>query len=104
MFRITKEWLNAHKTAKGAWTKEQMSALGIKWPPQGGWKLQVCGTLIQDSDKERFEAGSNQYSNRVMSLFTIKVALNHMSKDELLEICGCVNSLLNRIENSKSIN
>ncbi len=43
---ITKEWLNKHKTANGAWTKRQIEALGLKWPVRKGWQKLVIGREI----------------------------------------------------------
>jgi len=35
--RLTREEIDAAKTAKGGWTKATLEGWGISWPPQKGW-------------------------------------------------------------------
>lgn len=37
--------IEAAKTPKGGWTKDQLAAWGISWPPPEGWKAK----LIEES-------------------------------------------------------
>ena len=39
-----KELLNLGKSREGAWSKAQLEALGISWPPLKGWKLRLNNT------------------------------------------------------------
>jgi hypothetical protein len=59
MFRITKQWLNAHKTESGGVTKAQIILLGIDWPPPRGWMSRLEGCQISDDDRSRFELGKH---------------------------------------------
>ena len=52
---ITKDYINTHKTDKGAWTKDQIQALGIEWPPSNGWMRKIIGTELADENAARFE-------------------------------------------------
>lgn len=54
--RITKEWLFKHQTDGGSWTRDQLVAIGVKWPPLAGWIDRVIGKEINDREKQRFEA------------------------------------------------
>lgn len=46
--KLTRELLMRHRTAKGAWTKAQMFALGLSWPPPPGWMERVVGKALTD--------------------------------------------------------
>ena len=48
-FIITRGWINEHKTAGGAWTAKQLSAIGVNWPPARGWPQRVVGATITQS-------------------------------------------------------
>ena len=52
---ITKEYLNKHKTAKGAYTRRQLSVLGVKWPPPKNWKRLITGLVLSQSQADEFE-------------------------------------------------
>lgn len=36
--RVSPREIEAAKTAKGAWTRVQLAAWGVPWPPPKGWK------------------------------------------------------------------
>jgi len=61
---ITKDYLDRHKTPKGAYTKRQIEALGFKWPPRKGWKKIVIGHVITPFSAIVFET-SNQPKKRI---------------------------------------
>jgi hypothetical protein len=52
--KLTHENLNAARTAKGGWTKAQLEAIGVAWPPANGWRHNVVGKEISDADYQRF--------------------------------------------------
>lgn len=37
----THEEIEAAKTPKGGWTKAQLAAWGVSWPPEKGWRQRV---------------------------------------------------------------
>lgn len=41
--KLTAEEIDAGKTEKGGWTKAQLAAWGIGWPPPHGWKKALLG-------------------------------------------------------------
>ncbi len=53
---ITEALINQGKSVKGGWTQEQLTLLGVEWPPQKGWKKRACGKLISESIAQRFLA------------------------------------------------
>lgn len=52
---VTKVWIMANRTPRGAWTKSQIQALGIDWPARRGWIEDVAGTEISEENKLIFE-------------------------------------------------
>lgn len=52
---ITREYVHAHRTAAGGWTKAQLAALGVSWPPTKGWLTAIIGLEITDDQAMRFE-------------------------------------------------
>lgn len=43
-----------HRTPKGAWTKVQLMALGLKWPPVHGWIKEVVGKELTERQFQQF--------------------------------------------------
>ena len=52
---VTREWIHAHKTVRGGWTKRQFAALGVTWPLKHGWLEMVVGLQISDEQVRAFE-------------------------------------------------
>lgn len=52
---ITKIWLDEFASGEGGYTRDQLDAIGISWPPKTGWKWRVIGYEISEADKHRFE-------------------------------------------------
>lgn len=55
--QITREWIMAHRTPYGAWTRYQIEALGLKWPMKEGWIARLVGKELSDEKARQFEAG-----------------------------------------------
>ena len=88
---ITKEWLNKHKTARGSWTKRQLSALGIEWPATKGWQKRLIGTPICDTRRKVFEspAISNGSRDKTKELQQQIIGLNK----KVVELEAIISSL-----------
>jgi len=54
---VTREYLFKHRTKKGSWTRHQIQALGIDWPPRSGWIEELVGTWINLDQAREFEIG-----------------------------------------------
>jgi hypothetical protein len=52
---VTYQYIQDHKSEKGGWTKKQLSALGVDWPPQKGWIHTVEGKLLTEEQVNTFE-------------------------------------------------
>lgn len=39
--RITLDDIEAAKTPRGGWTRQQIEAWGLTWPPRKGWKYRL---------------------------------------------------------------
>ncbi len=48
--RLTREILEQHKTVKGGWTRAQLQAIGVGWPPPRGWVQAAIGREISAED------------------------------------------------------
>jgi hypothetical protein len=60
---LTYEYIHQHKTRNGGWTKRQLKALGLEWPPQSGWIAGVCGKSIAEQSAADFENGKHEFSS-----------------------------------------
>ncbi len=67
MFEVTKDWINANRTEKKSFTRKQIQALGLKWPPEKGWINKICGSLVPMEDAEAFEINKDVYSGYKMT-------------------------------------
>lgn len=56
MVRVTREFLNSGKSARGGWSRKQLALLGVHWPLAHGWKERVLGTLVTAHCAEKFVA------------------------------------------------
>lgn len=44
--KLTRQFIMEHRTLKGSWTRSQIEALGIEWPPRQGWIDTAIGKEI----------------------------------------------------------
>jgi len=59
-FIITRDWIFNNRTERGAWTKKQITALGLKWPATSGWIDELVGEAISSHNARLFEEGSSK--------------------------------------------
>jgi hypothetical protein len=59
---VTKDWLLKHKTKRGAYTKEQILAVGLKYPLITGWMDDLVGVKITSDQAARFEDGKTIFT------------------------------------------
>ncbi len=52
--KVTRQLLMQHRTPKGAWTKAQLLALGLSWPPRHGWMEEVVGKELTERQYNQF--------------------------------------------------
>lgn len=64
---ITNDYLEQNKTPKGAWTKKQLAAIGVNWPPKKGWKKRVIGNEITEEQASKFERCKTPVSTKTMT-------------------------------------
>ena len=64
MFKVTNEWLDAHRTKNGGWTDAQWLTLGVtkKLMRMKGWKRHLVGGWITYEQKDAFEDAKTIYS------------------------------------------
>ena len=55
---VTKEFIEKHRTDRGAWTRAQIESLGISWPPTKGWKKRMVGIKISPLSAVKFQESS----------------------------------------------
>lgn len=51
---VTAKWIHKHKTKNGAWTRAQLAAVGVAWPPPKGWIGRVIGNDITEAQRVAF--------------------------------------------------
>ena len=59
LFKVTRDWIIDNKTPAGAWTRYQIQALGLHWPPASGWIDEIEESLITSFQAREFEAGKH---------------------------------------------
>lgn len=57
--KITRNYIDDNRTARGSWTKVQIEALGLEWPPTSGWIHNLIGEVISPEQARRFEQGKD---------------------------------------------
>lgn len=50
--RVAQAEIEGAKTAAGGWTKAQLAAWGVPWPPPKGWKVALAAQLAEGSHAE----------------------------------------------------
>lgn len=68
---LTKAYIDRNRTKKGAWTRKQLEAIGVSWPPRHGWKDRVVGNVISHDAAKVFEAGCGNYRDADQANFRI---------------------------------
>jgi len=67
--KITKEWLRAHKTPNGGWTKAQLAAIGFRWEDKSvGWVDRLVGKEITDQQAQAFIAAATTYTRSTLEM------------------------------------
>ncbi len=49
LLSITPNLLATLTNGKGGYTRKGLEAIGVKWPPDKGWKQRILGTTIEVS-------------------------------------------------------
>lgn len=52
--QLTRQIIERAQTPNGGYTRSQLEAIGISWPPQEGWVEQKIGTFVTPSQLEKF--------------------------------------------------
>jgi len=60
MFRVTRQWLRQHASGNGGWTRAQLAAIGVSWPPPKGWVDSLIGSEIEERVRDEFERLCNR--------------------------------------------
>lgn len=51
---VTLKILTENRSARGGYTKDQLAALGVSWPPKKGWLKKMIGMEISQDELDRF--------------------------------------------------
>ena len=100
---ITKQFIMDNRTAKGAWTKKQIEALGITYPPTKGWIQDVIGKRITEQKSGEFIEGKYHFSKskkqqEINSKRYIDIDIvEHMISKTMKEVDGLIPGELTRI-------
>jgi len=94
---ITKKWLDANRTAKGAFTKKQVQALGIKWPPTSGWMKSIVGEFISSDKAREFENCKSEYAEfKPLKYKKILKSIESLDEKQLKGIVQKIEQLLTK--------
>ena len=52
--KLTKQFLQDHRTKSGAWTREQLRIIGVNWPPVKGWQSLIAGKELTGAEVAEF--------------------------------------------------
>ncbi|ABM40171.1 hypothetical protein [Polaromonas naphthalenivorans] len=52
--KLTREILMQYRRPKGMWTRAQLQALGVSWPPKHGWIKEVIGKELTEQQFDQF--------------------------------------------------
>lgn len=52
---LTKKYIMNHRTQRGSWTRSQLKAIGVNWPPARGWQKRAIGREISQEAAKLFE-------------------------------------------------
>lgn len=55
---LTRELIHRHATENGGWTRSQLQAIGVDWPPAQGWIDRVVGQEIDAASFQAFTAAT----------------------------------------------
>jgi len=62
--KITRSFIMANKTDRGAWTRSQIESLGIPWPPRKGWIGRAEGKYMSSENQRVFESKLSATASR----------------------------------------
>lgn len=61
--------IEASKTPKGGWTKQQLAAWGVEWPPVKGWKRRLIQRWHEEQkQKHKQQAQEEKRERRNMTM------------------------------------
>lgn len=104
---ISKDYIMKHRTKRGAWTRVQILALGIEWPPKAGWINDLEGNTISPEMAKQFEQGKvvtakkdKQQSNEFIRVGdAVAYLVKHQSKldsDHIKSMSAVIGNARNR--------
>lgn len=91
--KVTKQYLLDNRTSKGGFSKAQINALGIEWPPQSGWMDFLEGSVLSEKQRIEFEI-----SKRVT-----KKSSGDAINNKLIELINKIDSLENRLNSIENL-
>lgn len=62
--KITEEEIEKARTSKGGWTRDQLAAWGVSWPPQKGWKKRLLGNKKKKDKVKKIGRDKDFYNSR----------------------------------------
>lgn len=51
---LTRKFIMDNRTERGSWTRAQVEAIGVEWPPRQGWIENVIGQEVPDEKAHLF--------------------------------------------------
>lgn len=60
---VTRAWLESCRTERGGYTRAQIEALGVAYPPPHGWLSRLVGRPISAATMAAVERGRTEYAH-----------------------------------------
>lgn len=90
---LTKDYILKHRTKAGSWTKSQIEALGLKWPPKSGWIKKLEGRFIGKYQMGVFESALPAEEANILN--KVKFLVKSMNADQLRTLISTAQARLN---------
>ena len=98
--KLTKKFINDHRTKSGAWTREQLRIIGVSWPPVKGWQSLVDGKEITGAQKAEFILGKTKPARSKTSLekcyLAVLKGVGRLTKGQLVLLRDEINKEVKR--------
>lgn len=73
---LTYELIESARNSNGSFTRSQLAAIGVGWPPPMGWIHKIVGKKITNSQFEQFKLVDNSYTEKESSESLLNARVN----------------------------
>jgi hypothetical protein len=96
IMKITRQFILENRTPRGAWTRLQIEALGIEWPPQQGWIEAAIGRELTADQVHQFKTCKTSIKRMGAPIVGVSAASEATTEELLNSMAAIVAELLKR--------